>query len=184
MSWHHIALNDIKPTPWRNGLGMTRELVVFPVREHWHWRLSVAEITHDGPFSRFEGVQRWFTVLSGAGVRLVIDGVPRTLANGSEPIAFDGDADTQCELVAGPTVDFNLMVQHGRGSMKRVFGAAAQAVSSGSAIALWSGAAPARVTFEGQSVELPPQTLAWRHLDLGGRVEVDAADGLWVEIAP
>jgi environmental stress-induced protein Ves len=33
-------------------------------------RISVAEITRDGPFSAFAGVQRWFAVLEGAGVML------------------------------------------------------------------------------------------------------------------
>lgn len=184
MSWHRIALQGVPPTPWRNGGGTTRELVVFPVREHWHWRLSVADILQDGPFSRFDDVQRWFAVLSGDGVRLSIDGTAQALTRASAPVAFDGAAPVHCELVDGPTQDFNLMVREGRGRMERVRGDVAQAVSSGSAIALWSGAAPARATFEGQTFELEPMTLAWRHLDMGGRVQVSAPDGLWIEIAP
>jgi uncharacterized protein len=183
MSWHRIPLQSVAPTPWRNGGGTTRELVVFPVREHWHWRMSVAEISQDGPFSRFDGVQRWFAVLSGGGVRLSIGGASQTLTPASPPLAFDGAAEAGCELVDGPTLDFNLMVREGRGRMERVDGDVAQAVATGSAVALWSGAAPARATFEGQAIELPPQTLAWRHLDMGGRVHVSAPDGLWIEIA-
>jgi environmental stress-induced protein Ves len=183
MSWHRIALNDVTPTTWRNGGGTTRELVVFPVHEHWHWRMSVADVTQDGPFSSFDGVQRWFAVLSGAGVRLSVDGAVQMLGPSSAPVAFDGGAATTCEVVAGPTQDFNLMVREGRGRMERVSGNVAQAVSSGSAIGLWSSASGARVTFEGQEIELPPHTLAWRHLDLGGRVEVSVDDGLWMEIA-
>ena len=184
MSWHRIALQDIAPTPWRNGGGTTRELVVFPVREHWHWRMSVADIEQDGPFSSFEGVRRWFAVLSGAGVRLSIDGADHALTTASEPLAFDGGAPTHCRLAAGPTRDFNVMVRQGRGTMQRVNGDIALAVSSEGAVALWSGPATARATFEGQTIELAPNTLAWRHLDLGGRVEVSATDGLWMEIAP
>ena len=184
MSWHRIALQDIRPTPWRNGGGTTRELIAFPVRDHWHWRLSVADIAQDGPFSPFEGVQRWFAVLQGEGVRLSVDGANHVLTPESLPLAFDGTASTMCEVVGGPTQDFNLMVRQGRGLMERVRGDVAKAVSSGSAIGLWSGAAPAKATFEGQTIELPPGMLAWRHLDLGGRVEVSAPDGLWVEIAP
>jgi uncharacterized protein len=183
MSWHRIALQSVRPTPWRNGGGTTRELVVFPVRENWHWRLSVADIAQDGPFSQFEEVQRWFAVLSGNGVRLSVDGTTQTLTRASPPVPFDGAAPTRCELVAGPTQDFNLMVREGRGRMERVEGDVAQAVSSGSAIALWSGAAPASATFEGQTIELAPHMLAWRHLDMGGRVHVSAPDGLWIEIA-
>lgn len=183
MSWHRIALDSVAPTPWRNGGGTTRELVVFPVRENWHWRLSVADISQDGPFSQFENVERWFAVLSGSGVRLSVDGGTQTLTRASAPVVFDGGAPARCELVDGPTQDFNLMVREGRGRMERVYGDVAQAVSSGSAIALWSGAAQARATFEGQTIELAPRTLAWRHLDMGGRVHVSAPDGLWIEIA-
>jgi uncharacterized protein len=184
MSWHRIALQDVRVTPWRNGGGTTRELIAFPQREHWHWRLSVADIAQDGPFSSFEGVQRWFAVLQGEGVRLAVDGATHTLTPQSPPLAFDGAASTMCEVVAGPTQDFNLMVRQGRGLMERVRGDVAKAVSSGSAVGLWSGASSAKATFEGQTIELPPGMLAWRHLDLGGRVEVSAPDGLWVEIAP
>lgn len=184
MSWHRIALDTVAPTPWRNGGGTTRELVVFPVREHWHWRLSVADIEHDGPFSRFDGVRRWFVVLSGGGVRLDIDGVSHSLTATSAPLAFDGGAQTHCTLVAGPTRDFNLMISQGRGLMERVDGEVAKAVSSGGAVALWSGASPASATFEGITVELAPHMLAWRHLDLGGRVEVRARNGVWMEISP
>jgi environmental stress-induced protein Ves len=183
MAWHVVSLDRVAPTPWRNGGGLTRELVVFPVRENWHWRVSVAEVAQDGPFSRYDGVQRWFAVLSGGGVRLEVDGVAADLHGASEPLVFDGGSDTACSLLAGPTRDFNLMVKHGRGSLQRVRGDSALAVSSGSAVALWSGAHPARATFEGSTIELPPHTLGWRHLDMGGRIELAVVDGLWMEVA-
>jgi environmental stress-induced protein Ves len=183
MSWHRIPLESIPPTPWRNGGGTTRELVVFPVHEHWHWRMSVADVGQDGPFSRFDGIERWFAVLSGAGVQLTIDGAAHGVAAQDEPIRFDGGAETQCRLIGGATRDFNLMVREGRGAMRRVRGNEAVAVSSGSAVALWSGDAPARATFEGHTIDVPAHTLAWRHLDMGGRVELQVADGLWMEIA-
>jgi environmental stress-induced protein Ves len=87
------------PQPWKNGGGTTRELLAWPAAADWRVRLSVAEVAADGPFSRFEGVQRWFAVLRGAGVRLVVDGVAHTLTAASEPLAFDGAADTQCTLL-------------------------------------------------------------------------------------
>jgi environmental stress-induced protein Ves len=183
MSWHRTALQDVAPSPWRNGGGMTHELVVFPVREQWHWRMSIAAIERNGPFSRFEGVQRWIAVLQGGGVRLSVGGASHTLTTESEPLAFDGAGEALCEPLGGGTLDFNLMVREGRGHMRRVRGDAALAVASGSAIALWSGDAAARATFEGQTIEVPPRCLAWRHLDLGGRVEVSVPNGLWMEVA-
>jgi environmental stress-induced protein Ves len=87
-----FPLDRVAPTPWRNGGGVTRELVVFPVHENWHWRISVAEVTQDGPFSRYEGVQRWFAVLSGGGSAAWM--ARRTNCCRREPLRFDGGADT------------------------------------------------------------------------------------------
>ena len=111
MDWHLTTIADVAATPWRNGGGVTRELAVWPPEGEWQWRMSVADVTADGPFSHFEGVQRWFAVLQGAGVTLDISGVRHGLTTDSAPLQFDGAADTQCTLLAGPTQDFNLMVR-------------------------------------------------------------------------
>ena len=86
--------------------------------------MSVATVAANGPFSRFEGVQRWFAVLGGAGVRLDVDGSQHSLTGSSAPFCFDGGSATQCELLAGATQDFNLMVRRRRASarMKRING--------------------------------------------------------------
>ena len=112
-----MRLADVAATPWRNGGGVTRELVAWPPEGEWLWRMSVAEVETSGPFSRFDGVQRWFAVLSGAGVALDIDGERHTLTAESSPLAFDGAAPTDCQLLNGATQDFNLMV---RGAGARV----------------------------------------------------------------
>ena len=113
MSWNVVSLADITVTPWRNGGGVTRELVVWPPQGEWQWRVSVAEVETSGPFSRFEGVQRWFAVLSGAGVALDIAGEHYTLTPSSSPLLFNGAASTNCTLLDGATQDFNLMVRGG-----------------------------------------------------------------------
>ena len=113
MSWNVVNLADVAATPWRNGGGVTRELVAWPPEGEWLLRMSVAEVESSGPFSRFEGVQRWFAVLSGAGVALDIAGERHTLTADSAPLAFDGAATTDCQLLNGATQDFNLMVRGG-----------------------------------------------------------------------
>ncbi|MDO8252256.1 MAG: HutD family protein, partial [Rhodoferax sp.] len=79
MNWRLVQLADAVPRPWRNGGGVTRELLAWPQADDWIWRMSVAEVAHSGPFSRFEGVQRWFAVLGGAGVRLSVGGETHAL---------------------------------------------------------------------------------------------------------
>jgi environmental stress-induced protein Ves len=88
-------------------------------------RVSVADVSANGPFSRFPGVQRWFAVLDGAGVVLTIGGSEHRLDRGSDAFSFAGDAAVRCRLVAGPTRDLNLMLKGVPGSMRRVVAAQA-----------------------------------------------------------
>jgi hypothetical protein len=184
MSWHSVSLSDVAATPWRNGGGVTRELLAWPDADSWRVRMSVADVAQDGPFSRFEGVQRWFAVLDGAGVHLRLKGELHALTPGSEPFVFDGGVDTDCTLIAGATRDFNLMLRGASGRMGRLAGKQAFGCSGGELIALYSGAGPALASAEGDDLEIGPQTLAWRILEAAGAVQLEAAGALWMEIAP
>lgn len=120
-----VSLADCPPQPWRNGGGQTRELLRWPDGEDWLVRVSVADITRDGPFSAFPGVQRWFAVLEGHGVVLGEAADARTLTTRSAPWPFDGASAPACALVQGATRDLNLMLRpapggHGGAGMVRV----------------------------------------------------------------
>jgi environmental stress-induced protein Ves len=78
----------------------------------------MADISADGPFSSFPGVERWFAVVTGNGVILELDGVERRLAVGDAPLQFDGAAAPGCRLIDGPTRDLNLMARGGRSGMR------------------------------------------------------------------
>jgi environmental stress-induced protein Ves len=112
-----IALADTPPVPWRNGGGVTRELLAWPHGGDWQVRISVAEIASDGPFSSFPGVDRWFAVLSGGGVALTIDGRELVRRAGDPPLAFSGEAPVACRLLQGPSRDLNLMLRGIAGAM-------------------------------------------------------------------
>ena len=75
------------------------------------WRVSVADVAQDGPFSRFPGVDRTLVLLAGNGVRLEGAGDPLDLRTPYEPITFSGEAEVDCVLTDGPVRDFNLMVR-------------------------------------------------------------------------
>ena len=113
-----LRADDMPATPWKNGGGMTRELIASPAGSDWRVRLSVAEIERDGPFSAYPGVQRWFVVLKGAGVELDIAGVTHRLTRDSHPLCFDGAAAPGCRLIDGPTRDLNLMLRGAGGSVQ------------------------------------------------------------------
>jgi environmental stress-induced protein Ves len=114
-----VALDAIAPTPWKNGGGTTRDLLVWPDEASWRLRISAAEIGRDGPFSDYTGVERWFAVLHGAGVMLQLGTDRWEQRLGAPPLRFDGALAPMCWLTDGPTSDLNLLVRRdaGRGTM-------------------------------------------------------------------
>ena len=113
-------LADVPPVPWKNGGGTTRELLAWPHATDWIVRVSVADIDASGPFSVYEGVDRWFAVLAGGDVRLATAGsAPRTLGpSQAELHAFAGDAATHCTALGAATRDFNIMLRRARGRLR------------------------------------------------------------------
>ncbi len=115
-----IHTDDIAPQPWRNGGGVTRELLARPAGDAWRVRVSVTDVVADGPFSVFPEVARWFAVIDGAGVVLAVDGIDHRCVEGGEPLAFSGGAATRSRLIDGPTRDLNLMLRGVAGAMRSV----------------------------------------------------------------
>jgi environmental stress-induced protein Ves len=113
-----IRGDDCRTMPWKNGGGSTTEIAIGPEGAglaDFDWRVSIALVASDGPFSSFPGIDRTLTVLDGAGIRLhVADRAPLVLRPDSPPLAFPGDATTKAVLVAGPITDFNVMTRRGR----------------------------------------------------------------------
>jgi hypothetical protein len=184
MSWHVVRLADVQATPWRNGGGVTRELASWPSADDWVWRMSVAEVDKSGPFSRFDGVERWFAVLAGAGVQLNVAGQDQRLTAGDPPFHFDGAAATDCQLLDGKTQDFNLMVRKSRAAsrMVRVLESFSVTVCAPKTIAIYAMNTGATVLFNDESLLLPPASLAWRTVTETAELRVTAAQALWMEI--
>jgi len=114
-----FSLDTIVPVPWKNGGGTTREIAVWPPGaglDDFAWRISVADIAADGPFSAFAGIDRHIALLEGAGVRLrAPDGsLDHRLDQAGEPFAFPGDVPVDASLIEGATRDFNVMTRRGR----------------------------------------------------------------------
>lgn len=111
-----IRWSDRSPRTWKNGGGSTTELAVWPTGaalDDFEWRLSVAEVASDGPFSEFAGMDRTLVLLDGQGIGLEIDGTMKTLTEGLRVAGFPGDSATAGHLLAGPIHDLNVMTQRG-----------------------------------------------------------------------
>ncbi len=113
-----LRADSYRRTRWKNGGGETREIAISPSGaglDTFDWRISMATVAHDGPFSTFAGVDRTVCILDGAGIRLHINDEPaRQLDQASEPFSFPGDAAAHSTLVDGAVTDFNVMTRRNR----------------------------------------------------------------------
>lgn len=95
---------DFIEMPWNNGGGTTCEL--FKLQNPFVFRLSVATVNSDGPFSLFPLIDRTLILLEGNGFKLNNKALHRKF----EPIYFYGEDKIHCELIEGKNLDFNIMV--------------------------------------------------------------------------
>ena len=108
---------DYRSMPWKNGGGRTTEIAAFPpgaTLDTFLWRVSLADVASDGPFSPFPGVDRTIVLLDGAGMRLRTGPRDLELTTPFAPHDFSGDEAIDCTLLAGPVRDFNVMFRRGR----------------------------------------------------------------------
>ncbi|MBO9646121.1 MAG: HutD family protein [Pseudacidovorax sp.] len=112
-----FSLDALAPTPWRNGGGLTREIAAGNVDGHdgtgWDWRLSVASIRADGPFSVFDGVDRVATLVDG---HLELTSARRTLrwSRPGDTHAFAGDDAFDCKVAPEGARLLNVMAARAR----------------------------------------------------------------------
>jgi environmental stress-induced protein Ves len=105
----HLTQADYTRQPWKNGKGVTVELARAEAQGALVWRLSMATVAEDGPFSLFPGIERNLTVISGPGFRLVGDGLALDCPLLC-PTAFPGDVALSAQGTArGASDDFNVM---------------------------------------------------------------------------
>jgi environmental stress-induced protein Ves len=97
--------------PWANGRGTSFEIASDrnDVGE-WTWRLAMAPVSEDGPFSRIECVNRFLAVIEGNGMVLSVDR-KKIQCQPMHVVRFRGDAITAAALTEGPILDINLMVR-------------------------------------------------------------------------
>ena len=105
--------SEHRAMPWANGLGTSYEVASDRnVDDVWTWRVAIAPVVLDGPFSVMPGVDRELVVIEGNGMVLEVDGVSVECLPG-QVIRFSGDSVTLARLVDGPVVDLGLMTVRG-----------------------------------------------------------------------
>ena len=109
--------SDYKVMTWKNGGGSTTEVEVWPAGatlDGFDWRLSMARIEADGPFSSFPGIDRTLTLLDGGRVDLEVEGKPVALTPDRPTLRFAGEDNVTSTIPAGPIIDFNVMTRRAR----------------------------------------------------------------------
>ena len=108
---------DYLTTPWKNGRGSTIEIMREPADGSdafdFGWRVSLASVLEDGPFSAFPGIDRTIVVVEGSGMELALGPNRTHRLLPLTPFAFDGGTDVTGKLIGGPVRDFNIMVKRG-----------------------------------------------------------------------
>ncbi|KQW81117.1 hypothetical protein ASC89_04635 [Devosia sp. Root413D1] len=107
---------DLAVVPWRNGGGVTREVAArrdAGAGSDFLWRLSIATVNADGPFSSFVGTDRTIAVLAGRGIALRLPDRTVPVTDDSEPFSFAGEAPVHASVMDGETTDLNAMTRRG-----------------------------------------------------------------------
>ena len=111
-----IQYANLRSAPWKNGGGSTTEIAISPAGAHlddFEWRVSLATIAQDGPFSSFPGIDRSLALVDGDGVLLDF-GDERFVLSPSEPlIEFAGEDAVHATVTGQHTTDFNVMTRRG-----------------------------------------------------------------------
>ena len=103
--------------PWKNGGGITEDVWLYPEgasHDDFDIRLSLAEISQDGPFSSFPGIDRTITLVGGDPFVLAFGNGESHRLDRLVPLSFDGVLKPHSRLDGEPSRDFNVMTRRGR----------------------------------------------------------------------
>ncbi|MFB2679524.1 HutD/Ves family protein [Shewanella mangrovisoli] len=117
-----IRYEECESSLWKNGGGSTKQLLIWPKGaelSNFDFRISIATISSDGPFSLFHGIDRQLCILEGEGVRLKIKGNDLgqseeiILRPNEQPYCFSGETQIESRLLDNQILDFNVMTRRG-----------------------------------------------------------------------
>lgn len=146
---------DLPPQPWRNGAGVTRTLAA---RDDT-WRISIAEILGNGPYSRFPDTHRESLVLHGDDVVLTGDETIVRLSRAPSSV-FDGDAAWHATLTGNAVSMLNVIARRQVPlPCMRIVARRVEGANTGTVVVLALDAA-CGIVWNGASVTLEPGAFA------------------------
>lgn len=178
-----ILTTEIEATPWKNGGGVTREIATGGRPDGdagWGWRVSLAEVAQDGPFSVFPETDRVIAVIDGKGMDLVSPDGGTLALEPFQPVRFAGEAPFDGRLRHGPVRDLNVMVKRGEftAEMKIRHGPHSATMRGGSGGCLLIHSLVGRCTLRvdgGAPIDLKPEECLVHEGE--GSLEIQLAEG-------
>lgn len=163
-----FALDGLPAEPWRNGAGWTRTVALQERGGEVDWRVSAADITHAGPFSRFDGMDRTAVLIQGQHLQLEGGGQRLVFEAPGQLQRFSGEQELHAVAPEQPARLWNVMARRGRAQ-------AQVEVHRTGTLVLSAGNTSVLLVFHGQY-----------QLCAGGDVllQLEAGEGLYVENAP
>jgi environmental stress-induced protein Ves len=108
-----LTPDQFKTQPWKNGRGTTHEVMIEPpeatVETGFVWRLSIADVKVDAPFSEFPGCDRTMVVFDGMGMILEFPMGRREQVEPFGVFRFPGEVPCTGKLIDGAVSDLNAM---------------------------------------------------------------------------
>ena len=92
--------DTLVPKPWRNGRGVTRD--VLDANDGADWQIGLADLDEEAPFSSFPGMDRTFTLVAGGLVRFRFEDGAEIVCPPLVPVLFPGDRPSPADPKPGP----------------------------------------------------------------------------------
>lgn len=142
--------------------------------DNFIWRLSIADVSQDGPFSAFPGYDRTLFLLRGSGITLSHSSGDFNVLDKSLQFAeFRGDQTTMATLHDGPIQDFNVMALRSHCSaqvMACTDGGLRRLHSNAGEWLVYAVSGSPRIAFDGSTAAQIPESHLARFKSESGRV--------------
>lgn len=112
-SVERFALQDLPRERWRNGAGWTRTILSAGRNGKTDWRVSLAEIEREAPFSLFPGMDRTAVLAKGGPLRLQGPSHQWALDAPGDLARFPGEWQLQNSAPTTDTMIWNVMTRRG-----------------------------------------------------------------------
>lgn len=107
-----LSPSEFRSQPWKNGGGVTHEILRWPDLDSYDVRISIADDRAAGPFSLFPGYQRHSFLAQHVPIHLEYNDTLYRLTELGESIEVDGETPIDCTLPVGPTRLLNILIRN------------------------------------------------------------------------